>query len=76
MASNVIVYSKSQCVQCEHTKSYLDRKGVIYEVVDISEDQEALEKLTSLGYRQVPVVQFGDQHWSGFQPAKLNSISN
>lgn len=73
---SVIVYSKPNCMQCEQTKSYLDRKGVQYMAVDISKNTEAFEKVSNLGYRQVPVVQVGDQHWSGFQPAKLNTLVN
>lgn len=72
----VVVYSKPNCQQCEMTKSFLTRKGVEYITVDISQDVEALSKVSEMGYRQVPVVQVGEDHWSGFQPAKLSALGN
>jgi glutaredoxin-like protein NrdH len=74
--NNVVVYSKPNCQQCEMTKTYLSNKGVDYIVVDISKDQDAFSRISQLGYRQVPVVESGEEHWSGFQPAKLNAILN
>lgn len=70
----VTVYSKPACVQCTATYRALERQGVEYQVVDLSEDLAAFEKVQSLGYRQVPVVVAGDDHWAGFRPDKINSL--
>jgi len=70
----VVVYSKPDCMQCEQTKKLLERKGVAFSVVDISVDEKALEKVRDLGYRQAPVVVAGEQHWAGFNPARINSL--
>src|SRR6478609_7613778 len=40
---SITVYSKPACVQCDATYRALDRKGVEYSVVDITQDAEALE---------------------------------
>ncbi|MGN1057327.1 MAG: glutaredoxin-like protein NrdH [Comamonas sp.] len=69
------IYSKPNCVQCSMTMRTLDRQGVSYEVVDVSQDNVAAEQLQAWGYRQVPVVQVGEEHWSGFRPERLASIS-
>jgi len=71
----VTVYSKPACVQCTATYRELTRKGLEYKVVDVSEDEEAYELVNSLGYRQVPVVVAGDDHWAGFRPDKINSLA-
>jgi glutaredoxin-like protein NrdH len=65
---SVTVYSKPACVQCDATYRALDRKGVEYTVVDITQDAEALEMVRGLGYLQAPVVVAGEDHWSGFRP--------
>ncbi len=57
------------------TQRTLDRQGVSYEVVDVSKDAVAAEQLQAWGYRQVPVVQVGEEHWSGFRPERLASIA-
>ncbi len=70
----ITLYTKPTCVQCDATKRMLDRAGIQYQVVDLTEDDDALHYVQSLGYRQVPVVVAGDQHWSGFQPGKLAAL--
>lgn len=71
----VTVYSKPACVQCDMTYRTLKKLGVPYESVDISQDAEALDRIKSLGYLQAPVVVAGDEHWSGFQPDRINRLA-
>ena len=49
---SVTVYSKPACVQCTATYRALDRLGVDYDIVDISEDAEALDRVRGMGYMQ------------------------
>ncbi len=75
MTATVTVYSKPACVQCTATTRALDRRGVAYRVVDLTEDAAAMEHVTALGYRQAPVVVVGDEHWAGFRPDKIGLLS-
>jgi len=75
MSAKVTVYSKPACVQCEATKKALDRAGIEYDVVDLSEDPVALETVKELGYLQAPVVVTDDEHWSGFRPDKISALA-
>jgi glutaredoxin-like protein NrdH len=72
---SITVYSKPACVQCTATTRALDRKGVDYTVVDIMENAAAFALVQELGYRQVPVVVAGEQHWSGFRPDMIGAIA-
>ena len=71
----VTVYTKPACVQCNATYRALDKKGITYQSVDISQDAEALERLKALGYMQAPVVVTDQDHWSGFRPDKIAAIA-
>ncbi|ROP61500.1 glutaredoxin-like protein NrdH [Curtobacterium sp. PhB115] len=71
----VTVYTKPSCVQCTATYRALDNKGIQYEVHDVSTDEAALEHVKSLGYMQAPVVVTDDDHWSGFRPDKIATLS-
>ncbi|WP_010532627.1 glutaredoxin-like protein NrdH [Brachybacterium squillarum] len=71
---DITVYSKPLCVQCDATKRALNKAGVAYDVVDVTEDAEALAHIKSLGYVQAPVVISGEDHWSGFRPDKIKAI--
>ena len=70
----VTVYSKPSCVQCVATKKALDKADIDYTVIDISQDDEARELVLGLGYKGVPVVVAGDNHWNGFRPDRLNEL--
>lgn len=71
----VTVYSTPSCVQCTATYRALDRQGIAYEIVDLTQDAAALEKVKALGYSQAPVVFAGDDHWSGFRPDKIGNLA-
>lgn len=64
----VTVYSKPACVQCTATIRALDAKGISYDVIDLTADDEAMSRVQLLGYRQAPVVIANGQHWAGFRP--------
>lgn len=73
----VTIYSKPACVQCNATYRALDKRGIEYKVVDISQDPDALEYVRSLGYMQAPVVVTEEgEHWSGFHPDRIAEIGS
>ncbi|MGO3741409.1 glutaredoxin-like protein NrdH [Kerstersia sp.] len=71
----VTVYSKPACVQCVATYRALDKQGISYQVVDLTEDANALQTVRDLGYQQAPVVVAGADHWSGFRPDKISALA-
>lgn len=72
---SITVYSKPACVQCTATTRALDARGLSYDVIDLTEDQTAMERVTALGYRQAPVVIAGEAHWAGFRPDMIGTLS-
>lgn len=73
----ITVYSQPNCVACNATYRALTKKGIPYEVVDLSlsENSEQMARIKSLGYREAPVVFYGEEHWSGYNPEKINTIA-
>lgn len=71
----VTVYSKPSCVQCVATYKEMERKGISFDKVDLSKDQDAFAKIQGLGYMQVPVVIAGDDHWAGFRPDLIGALA-
>lgn len=72
----ITVYTKPSCVQCTATYRALDSKGIEYNVLDLSQDETALETVKELGYLQAPVVVTDDEHWSGFRPDKISALAS
>lgn len=72
---SITVYSKPNCPQCAMTYRLLDQLGLEYQAVDVTQDQEALEYILSLGHKQAPVVAAGQEHWSGYRPDRLKTLA-
>lgn len=70
----VTVYTKPACMQCKATYRALDKEGVEYVVIDITEDDEARDYVMALGHLQAPIVVAGDDHWSGFRPDRIRAL--
>lgn len=72
----VTVYSKPACIQCTATTREMDRKGISYDVIDLTKDADAFETVKGLGYMQAPVVIADEDHWSGFRPDKIGALQS
>lgn len=48
---------KNGCGNCNTAKDMLEKNNIEYKFIDITEDDEALKLIRSLGYRQVPVIE-------------------
>ncbi|SFJ38875.1 glutaredoxin-like protein NrdH [Celeribacter neptunius] len=75
ITANITVYSKPACVQCTATTRALDARGLAYDIIDLTEDADAMNHVTGLGYRQAPVVIAGEDHWSGFRPDMIANLN-
>jgi glutaredoxin-like protein NrdH len=72
----VTVYTKSNCVQCEMTKKQLTKKNIHFEEVDLEKSPKKLEEFKSRGLMAAPIVTTDVKEWSGFKPAKIESLAN
>jgi glutaredoxin-like protein NrdH len=70
----VTVYTKPNCVQCDATKRTMDKLGIKYATVDITQDSVAYDMILSKGFQAAPVVITDDDAWSGFNPDKISGL--
>lgn len=69
------LFTLPSCQQCNATKRSLSNKGLEFEVVDMSLDDDAADMVRGLGYQQAPVVLTDSgQHWSGFRPDLIAAL--
>jgi len=71
-----VVYTLPSCVQCDSTKRLMKRENIEFTEVDLSQDEEALALVRSLGYQAAPVVIAGDKHWSGFKLDQIMGLAS
>ena len=73
---SITVYTKPACVQCDATKRHLNKLGLNYDTVDITEDLEAFDMIVAKGFKAAPVVITDDSAWAGYQPDKIDGLVN
>ena len=76
----VTVHSKPACVQCDATYRKLDKAGVPYEVVDLTEHPDLLEQFRAAGHLAAPIVTVTTDGvvtntWSGFRPDEIAALA-
>lgn len=75
MCKSVVVYTLPECQSCRMTKMKLDQAGISYTVVDLNQDDAALERIKTLGHLQAPVVEADSTSWSGFRPDLITALT-
>lgn len=73
--SSFTVYTSSSCFQCKFLKEALERKGIPFEEVNITEDDGAREYLLDKGLQTVPVLMdFDELVFTGFRPERVEEM--
>jgi glutaredoxin-like protein NrdH len=78
---HITVYTSPGCQPCKATKRWLDKRGVEYQTVDVSQSPADLEALKELGYNAAPVVIVSngdaetDIHWQGLHVDNLTKYT-
>lgn len=64
--ANVEIYTKSWCHFCARAKNHLDRKGVVYQEIDVTTDaMRELEMVNRSGRHTVPQIFVDGYHLGG-----------
>ena len=77
----ITVYTQPGCQPCRATKRWLDKRGIEYRTVDVTESPADLEAIKELGYNSVPVVIVSngdpetDLHWHGLHVDNLTKYT-
>lgn len=76
----ITVYTRPGCIQCDRTKAYLNRQNLDYEVVDVSQDEDARTRLVADGWASLPVVDVATptlhETWAGFNLDRLRALAH
>lgn len=71
----ITIYTSDDCQACRMTKRAMDKLGVSYDLINIADVPAAvLEDMRDKGHARLPVVDTGQEKWSGFRPEKIQGI--
>lgn len=73
----VTVFSTPSCMYCNMLKAYLDDKGITYEAIDVSENQEKAKYIAEkTGQLGVPVTEIDGTFIIGFDQPQIAELLN
>ena len=71
----VKIYSTPTCVYCKTLKGYFKRHAIEFEDIDISKDEQQLQKMIKdSGQMGVPVVDIDGEIIIGFDKEKIDGL--
>lgn len=71
----ITIYSTPTCVYCNTLKQYLTEKHIAFQEIDVSENEQELEKMVAIsGQMGVPVVEIDGNVVIGFDKEKIDEI--
>ena len=62
------IYTTPNCPSCRLTRDTLDRAGIAYTLVDLSQRPDLVEQMRSEGLLQAPILDDGTSRSAGFAP--------
>lgn len=69
------VWTNENCVQCDQTKRFLDKSNIQYLTLDLSQNQDDLQRFLDMGFKSAPIVETDSDIWSGFKLDKLKMLA-
>lgn len=64
------IYTKPNCTQCDQAKLLLKMKGISFDTIDVTEDQEAFNFVVSEGFRGMPAIYLDGNKIGGLSELK------
>lgn len=72
--ADLTIYGRVGCVQCKATAREAEKLGLSFIYVDLDHDIASAARLVNAGYRSLPVVECGEDIWTGFMPERLKQL--
>lgn len=70
----ITVYTTEYCQPCRMTKIALGKAALQFEEVSLDENPELVNRFREEGLLEAPIVDTGDERWSGFRPDKIKAL--
>lgn len=74
--SKVVIYVKDPCPYCVNAKRLLDNKGIIYDLIDLTDNLDELNRIKDQwGWKTVPIIVINNKLVGGYTDLKMLSDS-
>lgn len=59
---DLITLYSTHCPKCKVVEKKLQQKGINYNIINCKEDTSAIETLIDKGFKQMPILQIGEEY--------------
>ena len=75
MCEYVTVYADAEDGDVADTMAVLENLCISYTLIDLTQDENALQHVEKLGFTQTPIVEAGTTSWAGFRPDLIHALA-
>jgi glutaredoxin 3 len=69
--AKVLMYKKNPCPYCDRAITFMDNKGIDYDVVDLTDKPEEIDRIKNeTGWRTVPIIMINGKLIGGYTDLK------
>ena len=76
MSEYVTVYADAEDGDVADTMAVLENLCISYTLIDLTQDENALQHVEELGFTQTPVVEAGTTSWAEFRPDLIHALAH
>jgi len=71
----VLLYTTPGCMSCRSLAKAMDKRGIVFDTINLAQNPEMLEQLKELGYQEAPIVTTDGFSFSGYRPGKIEELA-
>jgi glutaredoxin 3 len=69
--AKVLMYKKNPCPYCDRATTFMDNKGIKYDVIDLTDKPEEIDRIKNeTGWRTVPIILINGKLVGGYTDLK------
>ena len=71
----ITIYGQPNCQPCRLARKQLDKEGVPYDYVDLSERPDKLQQFKDQGLQSTPIIETPTERFTGLQPDRIQQAA-
>jgi len=71
----ITIYGQPNCQPCRLARKQLDKEGVPYDYVDLSERPDKLQQFKDQGLQSTPIIETPTERFTGLQPERIQQAA-
>lgn len=71
----ITIYGQPNCQPCRLARKQLDKEGIPYDYVDLTQRPDKLEQFKAQGLQATPIIETPTERFTGLQPNRIQQAA-